>query len=231
MLIMFLSITTAQAQLFGTQDMIEEGNISLRIWEEQSINNYSGIYSFGESEAESSLHVSIAGGIVCAQLEKGDWVIQNLEVVGWHLSYENFTNVKIKGNQFYSDQSNGEFVTFEVSNKKYKGLKLNNPPVQTGNDRDYEIGNYSKVNQIGKYFNTKTKIISFDYLNEMNAEELKIMRNEIYARYHYVFKTEKMSDYFNKQEWYSGYHQNVDSFLTQIEKENIKRIRNVEKSE
>ncbi len=230
MLIMFLSISTAKAQLFGTQDMIEEKNISLRTWEEENINNYSGTYSFGESEAESSLHVSIAGGIICAQLEKGDWEIKNLEMVGWHLSYENFTNVKIKGNQFYSDQSNGEFVTFEFSNKKYKGLKLDNPPVQIGNDGDYEIGAYSKANQIGKYFNTKTEIISFDYLNVMNVEELKIMRNEIYARYHYMFKTEKMSGYFNKQEWYTGYHQNVDSFLTQIEKQNIIRIRNVEKS-
>ncbi|WP_440122203.1 YARHG domain-containing protein [Tenacibaculum sp. Ill] len=227
-LILFFSITTAKAQVFGTQAMIEEENIALRTWEEENLKNYSGVYSFGESEAESSLHLSISNDMVCVQLEKGNWMIKNSKIVGWFKSYENFTNVKIRGNHFYSDQSNGEFVFFEIGNKKYKGLKLVNPPIQTGEEGDYEIGSYSKFYEIGNYFNTKTTVISLDYLNKMNKEELKIMRNEIFARYHYEFKTKKMSGYFNKQKWYSGYYQNVDSFLTEIEKENIKRILNAE---
>ncbi|MGG6230374.1 YARHG domain-containing protein [Tenacibaculum sp. SDUM215027] len=229
-LILFFSITTVKAQVFGTQVMIEEENISLRAWEEENVKNYSGVYFFGESEAESSLHLFIFNDMVCAQLEKGNWTIKNSKIIDWTKSYKNFTNVKIKGNQFYSDQSNGEFVFFEVANKKYKGLKLVNPPVQTGNKGDYEIGSYSKFDEIGNYFNTKTTIISLNYLNKMDKEELKIMRNEIFARYHYEFKTKKLSEYFIKQKWYSGYHQNVDSFLTEIEKENIKRILNIEKN-
>ena len=229
MLFIFLTITTVKAQLFGTQDMIEEENISLKTWAEDNINNYAGIYSFGESEAESSLHLSISDRIICAQLKKGDWVFKSGQTIGWHFTYENYTNVKIIENNFYSDQSNGEFVSFKHNNKQYKGLKLFNPPIQMGNNGEFEIGSFSEVDKLGKYFKTKTEVLSIGNLKKKNKEELKIMRNEIYARYHYLFKTKKMSDHFNKQEWYTGYYQNVDSFLTEIENENIKKIRTVEK--
>lgn len=227
-LFIFSTITIVEAQPFGTQEMIEEGNISLKNWEENNIKNYAGVYSFGESEAESSLQLYISNNIICAQLEKGDWAFKNDKIIGWHFTYQNYTNVKIKGNHFYSDQSNGEFVVFKHNNKKYKGLKLFNPPVQMGSNGEYEIGSFSQIDSIGKYFKTKTEIISIANLKKMNKEELKIMRNEIFARYHYLFKTKKMSNYFNKQEWYKGYHQNVNSFLIEIEKENIKNIREIE---
>jgi len=226
--VLFLTISTIQAQVFGTQQMIEEANISLATWKEDAINNYEGVYSFGESEATSSLHLTIADTIICAQLEKGDWIFKNGKTVGWHFTYENYTNVKIEGNLFYSDQSNGEFVVFNHNNEEHKGLKLYSPPLQMGDYRDYEIGGFTKIDNLGKYFKTKTELLSIENLKKMNNEDLKIMRNEVYAKYHYLFKSQKFSDYFSKQEWYSGYHQNVDDFLTEIEKENVKNIRQIE---
>jgi len=219
---------SSNAQFFGTQEMIEENNINLKPWVEKNIENYSGLYSYGESEAESSIHLSISNNIICAQLENGDWVISNLEVTGWHKFYTNYTNVRIEGNRFYSDQSNGEFITFTFGNLIIKGLKLDTPPVQMGSEGDYEIGKLYKSENIGKYFNTKEEILSEKYLEKISLPELKIMRNEIFARYHYTFNTKRMLDYFAKQDWYSGYYNNVDSFLTEIEIENIRKIQAIE---
>jgi hypothetical protein len=55
------------------------------------------------------------------------------------------------------------------------------------------------------------------------------MRNEIFARYGYKFKSGgEMDKYFKSQDWYSGQHDNVNDFLTELEKENIKLIRQIE---
>jgi hypothetical protein len=50
------------------------------------------------------------------------------------------------------------------------------------------------------------------------------MRNEIYAEYGLEFKTTKWSKYFSNFDWYSPKSENVDEFLTEIDKANIKFI-------
>ena len=63
----------------------------------------------------------------------------------------------------------------------------------------------------------------------MTSDQLSIMRNEIYARYGYTFRKKgEMDTYFNNQSWYQSQHQNVNSFLTAIERYNIALIKGVE---
>ena len=63
----------------------------------------------------------------------------------------------------------------------------------------------------------------------MTSKELKIMRNEIFARYGYKFKKDgTMGIYFEKQKWYSISNLNIKHCLTSIEKENIDNIRRIE---
>ena len=54
------------------------------------------------------------------------------------------------------------------------------------------------------------------------------MRNEIYARHGYIFKTQKMIEYFNNQSWYNPRFNNVEAQLSVIEKKNIKFIQSYE---
>lgn len=57
------------------------------------------------------------------------------------------------------------------------------------------------------------------------------MRNEIFARYGYKFKTGgKMDSYFQQQDWYKKQHDNVNDFLTGIEQQNIKLIQQIEQT-
>ena len=69
------------------------------------------------------------------------------------------------------------------------------------------------------------EILTLEQLKDYTKEELRVMRNEIFARYGYVFKAGgEMEAYFQAREWYRGQHRNVDAFLTEIEKMNIKTI-------
>jgi hypothetical protein len=62
----------------------------------------------------------------------------------------------------------------------------------------------------------------------LTAWDLKIMRNEIYARHGYIFKTKDMIDYFYNQPWYTPRYNSVEQRFSAIEKKNILFIRQYE---
>lgn len=74
-------------------------------------------------------------------------------------------------------------------------------------------------------------LLSKQYLWGKTTSELRIMRNEIFAQYGYIFKSEDMLHYFDQQKWYTPLHDNVDAYLTEIDRLNIELILNYEQSE
>lgn len=60
--------------------------------------------------------------------------------------------------------------------------------------------------------------------DHLTIEDLDLMRNEIYADYGLIFKSEKWSEYFELTPWYQGKYENVDHLLSPIDKENILAI-------
>ena len=58
--------------------------------------------------------------------------------------------------------------------------------------------------------------------------QLQYMRNEVYARHGYAFSAKDWAMRFADYEWYMPCYTNVESRLSSIEKENIKRIKLVE---
>ncbi|MBO5372736.1 MAG: YARHG domain-containing protein [Lachnospiraceae bacterium] len=63
-------------------------------------------------------------------------------------------------------------------------------------------------------------------ISGLDKEQLRIARNEIYARYGRVFEAEDLKAYFNEKSWYmTGGSLSVDdSLLTEIEKANVQLI-------
>lgn len=61
-------------------------------------------------------------------------------------------------------------------------------------------------------------------------EELRILRNEIYARRGYIFNSKDLTEYFTAFEWYQPRHKGkeIDSHLSEIDKHNIQVIANYE---
>ena len=204
----------------------------VRTWRVTNLEEYEGVYRFGMSEWESEFYLATDGDIISVQIKDHEWINsedQNLR--GWQSRYRNYHNVKIIGTKFYSDETEGEFVTYQYEGKPINGLKLKTPP--NNFDDKYEIGIFQEEDKLiffsGEYTRTKFDIISNEILNSFPLEDLKIMRNEIFARYGHVFiKGGEMSEYFSRQRWYFPIERDVNKLLTEIEQQNIANIVAVE---
>lgn len=208
----------------------ERPNYNFYPWDYYSIQEYAGSYHFGFSEDESTLNIIIAHEKVYAQVKSGTF---NSTGTAWVWEYRNLTDVRINGNRFYSKETNGTFFIGERNGEKVKGLKLEKSWSATYNDGEvWEFG--KKTHNLndeysGKFTQASVRVLSTYELNKMTSQELKVMRNEIFARYGYIFKTGgQMESYFRKQDWYKPLQKDVNKYLTELEKENIILIRAAE---
>ncbi len=81
----------------------------------------------------------------------------------------------------------------------------------------------------GKYPGTSTKLLKESDVENMKPAELRIMRNEIYARRGYSFKLADMREHFDKLDWYMPMAVDITAKLTKVEKDNAALIKRYEK--
>lgn len=75
-----------------------------------------------------------------------------------------------------------------------------------------------------------SRYYSQEELEALSAEQLKLARNEIYARHGYIFKTDNTKNYFNSKSWYRGTVTEVtDDMLNEYEIANRDLIILIEK--
>lgn len=97
---------------------------------------------------------------------------------------------------------------------------------------DYETGDshdFLRNDLVGKYPETYTRLLTDNDLKNKTKKELRLMRNEIYARYGYSFKSKDLKTYFEKQEGYYSSYSDVEAWLSDIEKKNVKLIQSYER--
>ena len=78
-----------------------------------------------------------------------------------------------------------------------------------------------------KYPQTSMRILEPKDLKQFNSSELRFMRNELYAKYGYIFKSKDLSLHFSDLDWYQPkykYDHEVYTLFSDIEKENIQTI-------
>ncbi len=77
--------------------------------------------------------------------------------------------------------------------------------------------------------NTKnlSKLFTKSELSSKTSNELKLIRNEIYARKGYVFKNVELQKYFIKKKWYTP-KRNIKIILSEIDNQNVNLIKQVE---
>lgn len=233
--ILFISFDCCFGQNIGASE-IKEGSITP--WKSNELSSYQGIYHFGEGDG-SNLILLINDSTITVQIRNTQyWVdggyaveggLATIDELDTKWEFKNLSNVSIQGNKFFSDQYQGEFVIYTDSTSKYFGLKIYNPwNTWVGKGR-YEIGLRTSVDLNswfpGKYPHASTKFLTDADLKIFTKLELKIMRNEIFARYGYVFAQDReMQAYFNQQSWYNSRYSDVSNFLTKIELANIESI-------
>jgi hypothetical protein len=81
----------------------------------------------------------------------------------------------------------------------------------------------------GLYPQASIRPLTHNELIPLSKWQLKIMRNEIFARHGYIFKGAAMRNYFNAQPWYYPRLRDVSHLLTSIEQKNISFIQRYEK--
>ena len=69
-----------------------------------------------------------------------------------------------------------------------------------------------------------TRLLREADLRGTSKQDLRFLRNEIYARHGYRFNSRDLQEYFSTKDWYRPQFDDVDHLLSEIEKENIKFI-------
>lgn len=67
-----------------------------------------------------------------------------------------------------------------------------------------------------------------DILIKYDVNELRIMRNEIFARYGHQFKSQDLKSRFESKPWYNSTSEDVSNKLTELERLNVQLIKQME---
>lgn len=214
------------AQKMGFNDI--DGR-KLKPWIVKDKKAYEMAYHFGDSEAESNLLLLVDGGKCYAQISWGEWSKDNTQ---WLQRVETLSNVRIEGNRFYSSKTNGEFVLYLDKGDTTRCLKVYQPWSGVTAKGQYEVGFVAGKVELfvnGQFPQASLRLLSASELAKLAKSDLQLMRNEIYARYGYVFKAGgTMHAHFSKQEWYQPQYTDVNKFLTELERANIQVIQQAE---
>ena len=104
-------------------------------------------------------------------------------------------------------------------------------PFKRGTAKTYDLTRrtFTYVATAGSYPETSARILKQADVENRPPDELRIMRNEIYARHGYNFKMKDMRAYFDGQEWYMPWNTDVRGLLTETEKKNEALLKQYEK--
>ena len=88
--------------------------------------------------------------------------------------------------------------------------------------------NNSGSSIFGRFPQASERLLTASDLQGLSKYDLKIMRNEIFARHGYIFQTNEMKNYFQNQSWYTPKYRDVSSLLSNIEQKNVVLIQRYE---
>lgn len=190
-----------------------------------------GVYHFGESEGESNFIVLPFKTGIIVQVFSHNWGKDPKTKQGtWLREFKTFNNVTVQGSTFKFGKYKGIFAAYKGNIKKV--IILNGDPSSNelyGKD-SAEAGNYKT--DLATYFNDKKypevsiKIINEKYLAGKTIEQLKYMRNEVFAKYGLIFQNPATAALFRKR--YLPWRKDVSMCLTDIEKHNLDVIKSYE---
>lgn len=155
---------------------------------------------------------------------KSSWNIGNSDVkCQLYIENELFKTIKITNRLLSSNmiQVNDPYLDFDanndVSNMRVEkdNLLIENNSFNEDNE-EYTEHEYSYV---------PNHLLTENDLIGLSKSELRILRNEIYARHGYIFKSQDLRDYFSTKSWYSPRYDDVSSQLSTIEKKNVEFIK------
>ena len=195
-----------------------------------------GVYHFGESEGEWDFIILQNGDSLNIQIWNGTWSTNSFtKKQCWQRQCKTFNKVSIQGNKFFFGKYSGLFAEYRYDNKITNALLLLCDPIEKRNygKDSAEVGHYST--SIDIFYDDKERyqlsinVQPDNYFNGKTKQELKLMRNTVFANYGLLFQAGgEMEKYFSKKNWYNPYLKDVSNYLTDIETKNILTIARLE---
>jgi len=212
-------------------EMYEIDYATIKKIQKPKILDYEGSYHFGESEGESQLEIIYSNGKLFARTEYNDW-----EQNGWVLKHDRvpiiFVNNKIETEGSIYSLYECCQTTYLTLDEGDKGLVSHYyDKVESKNHHYIQFNPNSNIKKPkGKYPESSFVKLVLKDLTGIPKSELKIMRNEIFARNGYIFRSGgKMDNYFSKKEWYKSIEKKEKINFDDIEKYNMDMILKLEK--
>ncbi len=84
------------------------------------------------------------------------------------------------------------------------------------------LGIPDNLKSVDSYLTPADRIVTETDLQGRSKAELRVMRNEVYARHGRVFQSPDLHDYFTTKPWYSQNPSYTDSLLTDVDKGNLR---------
>lgn len=200
-----------------------------------------GVYHFGDSESEWDLVILSLNDSLIIQLFNGSWGENQLtKKATWLRNCQTFNTVTVTGNKFYFGKYSGMFAEMKEGKNTTKALLLFSDPI---GGRNYgkdsaEVGFSHRLSTVDDFFSGQsekdyyklsTAVQPESFFSKRSKQELKIMRNSVYAKYGLIFQAGgEMQKYFRKKQWYAPHRKDVSDCLTEIEKRNLQTIARVE---
>lgn len=84
-------------------------------------------------------------------------------------------------------------------------------------------------NDGGYYHITSSRLLTEEDIKGFSKSDLKIMRNEIFARHGYIFRDPMLQEYFSQMPWYTPQQADISQIaLSSVEQNNVLFIKRYE---
>ncbi len=154
----------------------------------------------------------------------GKWTALNNKIDINKRKY-NLTKVKFIYNPNINISEHGrEYVDLNKTKKIKEKYKIDNDIYED----IYEA--YSTSTQSIYEINASNKLLTKKEVENLKKGDLLIIRNAIYARHGYSFKSRPLRIFFDAQDWYIPISTDIKDELTEIEKKNIELLLKYEKN-
>lgn len=118
----------------------------------------------------------------------------------------------------------GGFFIYQNFTKKTETI---NYDTSVNNESSYYDNNAIDESEY-KYEYLREREMTYADVEGKSAEELRLMRNYIFARRGYIFESEDLKEYFEQFSWYVPLYYDVSPRLSDIEKYNVNFIKEYE---
>ena len=115
----------------------------------------------------------------------------------------------------------GGFFIYQNFTKKTETI---NYDTSVNNESSYYDNNATDESEY-EYEYLREREMTYDDVEGKSAEELRLMRNYIFARRGYIFESEDLKEYFEQFSWYVPLYYDVTPRLSDIEKYNVNFIK------